>query len=426
MINRGGLTLKPGKIGRANVLRQQLMMPCEQMYVRLSGDVKLETLRERDNLRINAQLCGFMQPVRWCDPNWVTYIKEGADTATVTTKRSVTDLSKFGIGTKYDSATNILDIYNQSLLNIHNQWLKWPEDSDISGEWPDDGSICVNLSKPWTRCRYSMTPDDSSDYLVSSGSNFDVRTLANVQAKFRSAQKLDSFSFGRWQAICQEMWGADGSREVDKVPVLFCQENVGVRPRDLPATDGASLGQWQSILDFQVDHTVNGLVAPEHMIITWILIVRFEPITESIHPLASQYMDWQELVADPEYLSAASPVDVQLRELFATASTTQLGQLAAGWQWRSDHDVIGGRIAAMDSFPMMEMPTTQLNAKDSTRVKPAFRSSRLGDYQADIYFTETCRQPIGTAMDSYLAGMTDQTKGKYQSNSEFPKGGKML
>ena len=71
---RGGVVLKTGKIGRTNVLRQQLMMPGETITSQINGRVMLEGLRERESLRINAHLGVFMTPVRWVESNWTAYL----------------------------------------------------------------------------------------------------------------------------------------------------------------------------------------------------------------------------------------------------------------------------------------------------------------------------------------------------------------
>ena len=120
------------------------------------------------------------------------------------------------------------------------------------------------------------------------------------------------------------------------------------------------------------------------------------------------------------------PRAVQATDVFMTDSSTTLGFLPAGWQWRTDHDVVGARINELDSFPYMREPTTQDECKDATRIKNAFRSQRLGDYVCDIYFKENCQQPVGTAMDSYMSGMMDHTRNMGNSSSEFPHGGKQL
>jgi hypothetical protein len=422
---RGGLTLKSGKVGRVNCLRQQLLMPGERMDVDISGKVRMEALRERDVMRINAHLGIFLTPVRWLYEQWPDYVKQGPDTVQTIPLLSDTNLSKYGVGTGYASATNYYNIFSKAVLKCYNEHYKWPEDPD-KAVWDDDGEPAVPLSSAWSRCRYDATPDETGDYQVSSATNFDVRELAKTQARFRSAMKRDVLSYNRWMELVQEMWNGDGSREVDQVPMLIDQVEVGVNPRELPATDGASLGNWQSLYDFNINHSLRGIIAPEHCVLTYLLTVRFGPMTESIMPLATQYNDWWENVADPEYLASEEPQSVTIRELFPNTSTTSLGYLPAGWKWRCEHNVIGTQIDAMDTFPYMEQPTTQSNAKDATRVKNAFRSNRLGDYVADVYFNEESKQPIGTAMDSYFSGMIDDVKGKYQTQAEFPKGGKML
>jgi len=155
--------------------------------------------------------------------------------------------------------------------------------------------------------------------------------------------------------------------------------------------------------------------------------VRFASVIEGCHPLATNRLDWHELTADPEFLAAAQPRAVQRRDLEQSTSSTEFGYLPAGWQWRTDHDVVGKAVDIRDSFPYMLAPTTQAECKDATRVKDAFRSQALDDYLVDIYFTEDSQQPIGDSMDSYFSGMVDDTGPRPgQKNAEFPKGGKML
>lgn len=398
------------------------------MNISINGKIRLESLRERDVMRINAHLAVFMTPLRWLEPNWVDYVKEGPDTAqTLSTVSGETTWAKLGIGSYQSGGLgSYLEAFRKAAQRVHSEWYKWPEDADITG-WPEDGAKAVPLSKPWSRCRYTATPDDTDDYTVSSATEFDVRDLAEKQARFRGAMKRDVMSYNRWMELVKETWkGSDPSREIDQVPIMLDQVEVGVNPREIPATDGASLGQWQSLYDFGVNHQIRGIVAPEHCILTFMLVLRFPAITESCHPLATDQLDWFEMTADPEYLAAAKPVQVQRRDLQQTNSSTVLGYLPAGWQWRCDHDVIGERVDTRDSFPYMNIPTTQAECKDATRIKDAFRSQALGDYMIDVFISEDSYQPIGSAMDSYFSGMLDETKGEGRSNDEFPKGGKML
>jgi hypothetical protein len=404
-------------------------MPGERMNVDISGSVRLEALRERDVMRINAHLATFMVPLRWVWPEFTDYVKEGPATAiTPPVVSSQIDWSSLGIGSSGAVLANYYKFYQDAYLRCVNEWYKWPENADyLAADIGNHGVKAVPLSKAWNRCRFDSSPGATPDHEVSVASAIDIRNLAEVQGRFRSAMKRDVLSYNRWMELVKETWKGDGSREVDQVPIMLDQVEVGVNPREIPATDGASLGQWQSLFDFSVNHKIKGVVAPEHCILVTLLTVRFASTIEGCMPLAKDNLDWFEMTADPEYLSTARPQPVQIKDVIQNGVTTQLGYLPAGWQWRSDHDVIGNSIDIRDSFPYMLVPTTQAEAKDATRVKSAFRSQSLDDYMVDVFFKESSTQPIGDSMDSYMSGLVDESYprpgGKDQ---EFPKGGKML
>ncbi len=421
MTDRGGTILKTGKIGRVNCLRQQMMLPGEKLNVSLKGTVKLESLRERDSMRINAHLGIFMTPLRWLWAGWPQYLKDGP--AGVTTPPVVveSDLSKFGLGASLPfGGLDMYQFYRESVLRVYNEWYKWPENPDLA-DWDTDGNIAVPLQHVWNRARFDATPGDLDDYTLDSAASFDVRDLAALQARFVSSMERDVLSYNRYMELVSEMYNADGSREVDQVPMMIDEVEVGVKPRELPATDGASLGQWQSIFDFDIDHQVKGVVCPEHCVITYMMTVRFAPIIEGRSPFSYFPDTWQELVGDPEMLSSMAPVELTVGDVSMGDSATSLGFVPAGWQWRSGHDVIGARVDVRDSFPYMLVPTSQANAKDATRIKPAFRSQSLGDYMVDVYASEQSRSPIHGSLESYFSGMAGSG-----SKSEFPKQGKML
>ena len=426
---RGGLTLKEGKIGRWNCLRQQILMPGEKMNVDISGSVRLETLRERDVMRIQAELVAFGTPLRWLMDDYVDYIKEGPDTLkTIPQTANFSAYDSVGLGANEVNTDSCPTFWIDNVKSVHNNWFKWPEDADIS-VWPENGSVAVPLSAFWNRARNTATPDDSDDYEIDvSGATMDVRDLAEKQARFRSGMKRDIFAMDdRWLEIMEETYKVDASREVDKVPFMIDRIGIGVDPREMPATDGASLGQWQSMFDFGVSHRLSLPRAVEHMVISYFLCIRFAPIIEMRHPLATPSPDWHEFAADPEFMSVAQPREVTLGEFTIGASATSIGFLPAGWQWRCGHDVIGKAVDARESFPYMKVPQTAAECKDATNIKDAFRSQALGDYLVDVYFNESSQQPIGDSMDSYMSGMkSDARPGVGGSNAEFPKGGKML
>lgn len=419
MDQRGGVVLKTGDIGRVNCLRQQVIAPGETINTRIQGKVMLEALRERETLRINAQLCTFVTPLRWLQTNFPTYMKEGPDTSETINNITTNILDAYGIGAYNATLQTIPRFYQNAVLRIYNEWYKWPEEADATA-WASRGLAAVPLEKAWSRCRYTIDPNDSDDYTVASATDFDVRDLSEIQAKFRSAMERDVLSYNRYMELVSEMFNADGSREVDEVPRLIDQTEVGVDPRELPATDSAGLGDWQSVYDFQVNHDIRGITAPEHSVLTYMLCIRFAPIIESRNPLSVDDLSWVDLVGDPEILRNSKPQEVRIKDIATETSSTSLGYLPAGWRWRHGWDVIGQKVDAANSFPMMETPTSQANAKDATRIKDAFRSAALGDYIVDLNFSEMSRNLHGSALESYFSGMTGAS-----SNAEYPKIGKV-
>ena len=196
---RGGNTLTTGKIGRVKCIRQQIMMPGERMNIKMQGSVRLETLRERDVMRINAHLGVFMTPIRWLESNWTAYMKEGEDSAsTPSTVTSETNWDQYGIGSYKSGGQGTFHKYwKDAVLRVYNEWYKYPEDADASA-WAEHGKQAVPLSQPWSRCRYTYTPDDTDDYQIDgTATPIDVRELAETQARFRGAMKRDITSYNR-------------------------------------------------------------------------------------------------------------------------------------------------------------------------------------------------------------------------------------
>lgn len=419
--NRGGQVLKTGKIGRVNCLRQQLMMPGETINTRIGGKIKLEALRERDSLRINAHLATFLTPLRWLWPEFPDFLKEGPETSiTIPSSGGVSNFSRLGVGAFHSAGSQCFDFWQDALVRIYNEWYKWPEDADATS-WDSDGNIACPLSSTWSRVRNNATPTNTEDYIQDSATEFDVRDLAQLQGRFRSAMKRDVLSFNRYMELVGEMYGADGSREVDQVPMMIDSTEVGVNPREIPATDGASLGQWQSYFDFNVDHLIRGITAPEHCVLSYLLTVRFPPIVEERAPLTSPKTTWAEFVGDADILGQSPPVQIDFDQVILPGGSGNMGWLPAGWQWRSGFNVVGDRIDQRDSFPYMNNPGNTANLRDATRIKDAFRSQSLGDYVVDTYFTETSHSRINNSMESYYSGMTSS-----RNDAEFPKGGKQL
>jgi hypothetical protein len=405
-IARGGTNLQTGRIGYINPLRQFMMQPGETIRARVNGSVKMEMLRERDALRLHAHLAHFMTPVRWIEPQWVNMIKEGPDTSIRPT--AVQQIpGRWGLGGNIP--TQIYEYWPRTVARIYNEWYKWPEDPD---KGYSEQLIATNLDHSWTRCRTSAEPANDADKIVGAPADqFSIQDLAEVQARYQSAMRREVFSFQRYQELLQDMWGADGSREVDQVPVMLQQSHVGVNPRSLPATDAAGLGQWGSIYDFNVDDSFT-VTAPEHVIVSSILTVRFAPISEERNPLHSTRLSWEELVGDNRLLAAQPPRQVEIRDMLDDESAEALGFLPAGWQWRAENNIIGDKIDVRDSFPYMKHPTNASEARDSSLRTSAFRSQSLEDYVVDLYFNLKSSSMVPTEMQSYTIGMEGSSGSK--------------
>ena len=403
MNKRGGRSLQTGKIGVCKVMRQQLLMPGETIRIKASGRVQMEALRERHTIPINAHMAWFAQPLRWLWDDFPDYLKggqygSGAYTPTLLNEKPV----NLGIGGE-GFQRSFPQFYRDAVLRCYNEWYKWPEAADLTAV-TEDNLKAVNLEHHWTRCRDTAGPDNTNAETVGSATSFDVQTLASVQANFRSAIQREVLSFERYLDLLRNVYDSDGSREVDKVPIKFAQADVGVNPRNMSATDAAGLGQFSSMYDFNVDDYAE-FSAPEHMIITAIMLVRLYPAADEILPLSQPNMIWSEFTGDPEINSALPPSDLLLSDVFPVSSGTSLGVQPAGWQWRCENHVIDERIQERNSFPVMQYPTNAAEARDASRRNNAFRSQALGDYLSDIYFSMDSYSPIPSAIQSYFVGM---------------------
>ncbi len=423
MINRGGQILDTGTIGYVKPIRQQILQPGETLDCNLAGSVQMEALRERDALRINAHIAAFMTPIRWLDDNWVDYLKAGRDgSVSLATQNMIPN--NVGLGGQLPRA--IQRFWVEAPFRIYNEWYKWPEDPDHVNDpaaGPDalysEGFKAVNLEHSWTRTRETAEPASADSINIPSVSSIDIRKIAEMEQAYKSAMQREVLANSRYIEILKEAWNADTTREVDKVPIKLGEDSVGVQPRSFPAQDGASLGQWASLYDFNVNFGFEA-TAPEHCIVTYMLTIRFAPITEEVHPLANANLTYDEMVGDPDLLSALPPQRVERRDVFDIDSAGSLGYLAAGWQWRAGNNQIGTRIDLRQSFPYMHVPSTRQEAKDATRRIDAFRSSSLGDYRIDLYASEKSFSAIPKAETSLMQRMGDRS-----GSSPYPKTGKV-
>ena len=385
-VSRGGFVMRTGEIGYPMVIRQQLLMPGETMRTYIEGVVRMEALRERDTSRINARIDCFAQPLRWLYSDISDLVREGPNSTKRPPKAAIGH--QCGVG----QVSMAYRFFRDAIIKIYNEHYKWPEANDVT-TWPVNGHPLVPLPMPWNRLRDSDVDDDDDTVIDASSSEVDVREIAEMTATFQNAITNDFLSFDRFLEIMRSRYGAKGSIEVDQVPMHINHIELGVRPHDYPATDGASLGQFASLYDFYVDYDAGVFTAPEHFVLTWILSLRFASISESDSNYQAIGRDWHSIAMDPKVLAAQRLQPVQRRDLFGnSAAQTVDGYLPAGWQAKTEWNHVGDRIDARNSFPFYR--DLSQKTRDASQITNSFRSTSLRDYVAQLYCHQMSMLPL--------------------------------
>lgn len=429
--NRGGKSLKVGDIGRLSVLRQHLMLPGETLNASIKGNVRLSGLRQQTSVYLHAQIEAFAAPLRWYFSGFPDYLKEGIKTATTIPVLTGTDwtaspakTSNLGIGrTTHD----IAKWWAQHPINVWNEWYRWPEDAKVSVSSPpiaffaDQGKECVNLESALTRLHDAPSFDAATERDVPAVTVLDVRALADFQAKFHQAAVTDWTSQERYNAFMRDVYGAAGNNEVDQVPIRLKKgAELGVQPRDMYATDGASLGELMSINNFQVDHKWDSFQAKEHMIVCYVMVLRFAPIADTgVSPHAyPTVFDYETMQGDPAIMAAQPPVAVTIREL-ASGDGTAIGFLPHGWQWREGFNHVDEVVNDLQNFPLLNVATvTATGFRDASKILAAFRSTALRHWFGDLDFNCNIKSRIPPSGKSIVAG-----SGRSGPKGNHPTGG---
>lgn len=435
-MNRGGKSLKVGNIGCFSVLRQHLLMPGETLTPSIRGNVRLSGLRQQTSVYLHAKIDAFVAPLRWYQTDWPDYIKEGVSTAKTVATLTGTDwtdkaenTTHLGIGhVRYDFAK----FYAQHPINIWNEWYRWPEATKFSVTTPlssffdGQGQPCTNLASAPTRLHDAPSFDTATEVDVpAAASTMDVRDLALFQGRFAQAARTDWSSQERYNVFMKDVFGAQGNNEVDQVPTrLRSGAELGVSPRDMYASDGPSLGELMSINNFKVSHKWDSYTAQEHMIVCYVMLLRFAPVLEDgvapgIYPAHTGYTVWQ---GDPAVLAMQKPVVVVTREIDSPGDANTVGYLPAGWQLRESWDHVDHTIRVLSNFPLMDgQPLTAAGYRDASNINAnVFRSTALKHWFADLDFTCDVQGRIPAAGTSIMAGSGKGTKGP---KGNHPTGG---
>lgn len=410
--------MKVGDIGRFSCIRQHLLLPGERLKASIRGNVRLAGLRQQTSVYLHAQIDAFAAPLRWYYPDFVDYLQEGTTTAKTIPILTGTDwtanrrqTSHLGIGEiNFDFAK----WYAQHPINVWNEWYRWPEDAKISVTTPpisffdEQGKECVNLPSAVTRM-HDAPVFDTLEYQVPSATTMDVRDLAIWQARFGQAAKTDWSSQDRYNVFMKDIHAAKGSNEVDQVPIRLRKgATLSVMPRDMYATDGASLGELMSINNFQVNHTWDDFIASEHMIVCYMMLLRLSPVFEravapGIYPSHTSYSIYN---GDPNIIAAARPASVQARELHGAGDGTSVGYLPAGWQLREGFSHVDFTVGNINNFPLLDGgPQTAAGWRNASTINSnTFRSTALRHWFADLDMSCAIQGRVPDAGSSIMAG----------------------
>lgn len=417
--DRTGRVLTTGKLGRVKCLRQELLHPMERVHAKVRGRIRLGALREQETLPVHAHIEAYLTPVRWLEPNWISYVTEGVDTAATLTTEAIGNFpggnDYLGVGAL--SLDTAWAVWRANYLRVYNEYWKWPEDADATapatGGTDDEkhGLRAVNLPTQWTRW---MSHDDISDdniYLdteagVGSREKFSLQELAKASAELRVEMSEEYFSSSRYREFLQNAWNAAGSREADQVPISVGFEAATMGAQNLWAYDEPGLGAIAGVHQFDVDQDFGVVTAPEHVILSYFLCIRALPVLESAaNPfLTLDDVDWAELVGHPSLLANMPPKEWKERQVVAVqGSSNALGYAPAGHQWRVGWDNVGPDVQARNSFLTYD-DTVLPNWKYHQDLDRAFRSTQLGHFLINVECGQMSDSQIPVPGASIMAG----------------------
>ena len=412
--NRSGRNVQTIALGKVMCLRQELMHPGEIIDSSVQGRVRLAAMREQEGLPVHVHLEGFVTPLRWLQTNWDTYVKEGPSTSeSLGPAAHPTALGDYlGVGFVV-SPDVVWHVFLANYLRVYNEYFKWPEDADSTTVGKANhkyGLPAVNLPSRWTRfiSQDSISADETELTTVASGSRekFDIRDLAEKIARFRHEQEQEWSSSGRYKEFLQTAWGASGVNEVDEVPYSLGYENGTMSAANLWATDADGIGEVAGIYEFDIGHSFGKIFAPEASIVSYFLVIRSLPVLEDqSNPfLALDDKTWAEITGHPGLLAKQRPKKWKERDIQqALDTTTDLGYVPAGQEWRVGWDNVSRDIAVRESF--MTMPDSAIdNWKYHPPADQAFRSSSLGQGIVHLYFRQMSNSRIPLPMASVMAG----------------------
>lgn len=415
---RGGHLIGGMQLGRTRAIRQEILHAGETVQPHIMGQINLNALREQVTRRIHVTLAQFFTPLRWLEPQWANMIKQGEDWAGSIDTYTFTDVvgDLLGVGRIAENDV-IWQVWLDNYLQIYNWHWKWPQDADRTAIGAEDeqhyGFKAVNLAtRPHARILTDSIVDADHELTTEqdgSREKFSVRALSQLQARLRSESDRMYFGEDRYRDLLTATWrDAIGTSEVDQIPIRLDVEAGYMDGQDLYASDGDSLGSKAGIMEFKVNHQLPyPFTAPEHGIWACFLCVRLDPVINdgSNLFLTGDDKTWVDFTAHPGHIAKSPPVDVKVRDISPTTdSSTVLGKLPRGWQWRAGWDQIDVRIDDRMSYMFVGGPDNATESRYHQDVDSAFRSTAIGNGLLDFTFVMLSDSQVPPPFASVMSG----------------------
>lgn len=184
----------------------------------------------------------------------------------------------------------------------------------------------------------------------------------------------------------RQVFGVDGNREVDKVPVVLDSMEGFMSGRDLVAVSSDGLGQRAGLMEFPVNYQLPfSFQAPEHGILACFLCLRIRENRESeFNWFCDSGIGLKRILAEPAaYRDQPVEAITKARMNAPGTPTDVVGYEPFGNEWRTGWANIHSDIDARDTFLTVEgeMEVVSTNFKRNRAVNEfdrAFASTSLG------------------------------------------------
>ena len=414
MYDRSGPNRNTLRLNRWKCLRQEIMHPGESWQPSITGYISFGALREQITEQVHLSLVVTWTPLRWLDDfindstrqkisgHTVDAVKEGLKSTKTLIKSSGAALFNC-LGAGSNAPTNYWKGFHQNYLRVYNEHFKWPEFNDVteatftSTNSQFHGLPSVPLESRYTRL-WKSDGVSASDYEFTTTQagqreKIDLREFARKKELVRNEQRRHYDSVDRYRQVLKELWGVDGNKEVDQVPLVLDNLESYMHGRNIYATDGNSLGTRAGLQDFEVKYRFPfKWMAPEHGIFAYFLCIRPRYIhrNDTNHFIRTD-ATLDDMLADPSYYKDRPMKPVTFQDAELVTGSRVIGYEPPGQMWRTGWAHIDNQFRARNTFMLQNkyryMNSNIEQSNDSNDDRP-FLSKTLGHAIGVLEFSQ--------------------------------------